>query len=108
VTGPSPFSYLSKCHYSSRYDWLALPHNVTSAPNEAVARMSAVITIFYLTKSLRQVTLIGNYGRLLDENTGSASIWVQTTKWNLLILVLPTELVVFRPFVASLTGAMGC
>lgn len=24
----------------SRFDWLALPHNIESAPNEAVARMS--------------------------------------------------------------------
>lgn len=28
----------------SRFDWLALPHNIESAPNEAVARMSLSLT----------------------------------------------------------------
>ena len=91
-----------------RYDWLALPHNVSMSPNEAVVR-AHTFTWHIFCQHLRahiQVIPIANTGTRSDSTSDKGSTWRMVKKSILVMPQLRSGRARFKWFAACLTGVM--
>ena len=93
---------------NSRYDWLALPHNVSISPNEAVVRPYSFTAYFFglYLRAHIQATLIANIGTRSGGNSNKGSTWRTAKKSILIMLQLRSGHAMFKLFAAYLTGVM--